>query len=116
MNSESENSTILTDRQLLELVLKEITVVKNEQRLIKNEQQSIKNEQQSIKSAINAHYESFNQRLLELEVQTETLISLAHQALSVAHAVKADVRALREESASHGRDISELQTKILEAA
>lgn len=99
MNNDSENSTVLTDRQLLELVLKEINGVKDEQKLMKD--------------TMNMHFENFNQRLLQLEVLNDTLTSLAHQALSVAHAVKADVRALREESASHGRDISELQKKLL---
>ena len=69
-----------------------------------------------MKDAMKMHFLSFNQRLLQLSVLNDTLTSLAHQVLSVAHAVKADVRALREESASHGRDISELQTRMLEAA
>ena len=86
MNDEnkSENSTLLSDRQLLEQILTEIGGI--------------------------------NERLLRLEVQTETLTSLAYQALSVAHAVKGDVRALREESFSHGRDISELQKRLLTMA
>ena len=116
MNNETENSTILTDRQLLELILKEINGVKDEQKSIKDEQKLIIDEQKSIKDTMNAHFENFNQRLLELEVQTETLTSLAYQALSVAHAVKGDVRALREESASHGRDITRLQRERLNAA
>ncbi len=97
MNNEniSENSTVLTDRQLLEQILVRLD---------------------SLEQNSNTHFESFNQRLLNLEVQTETLTSLAYQALSVAHAVKGDVRALREESSSHGREISALQRKMLEAA
>lgn len=123
MNNESENSTLLTDRQLLELLLKKVdsmenrlSSIENEQTSVKDEQRSMRDEQRSMRDTMNMHFENFNQRLLQLEVQTETLTSLAYQALSVAHAVKADVRALREESASHGRDISELQTKMLEAA
>lgn len=98
----SENSTIMTDRQLLEQMLAEF--------------RALKSQVNSLEQNINMHFENFNQRLLNLEVQTEILTSLAYQALSVAHAVKGDVRALREEPSSHGREISALQRKMLEAA
>ena len=104
MNNEniSENPTVLTDRQLLEQIFAEFGAMKKHI--------------DSLEQNLNVYFENFNQRLLNLEVQTETLTSLAYQALSVAHAVKGDVRALREESSSHGRDISALQRKMLEAA
>lgn len=105
----SEDSTILTDRQLLEQILQEFGA-------LRNHFTAFENRVDSLEQKMNVHFENFNQRLLSLEVQTETLTSLAYQALSIARAVKGDVRALREESSSHGREISELQRKLLTAA
>lgn len=111
MNDEntSENSTLLNDRQLLEQIFNKLVTV--EDHLI-----SLENRVDSLEQNINSNVEIFNERLLKLEVQTDTLTSLAYQALSVAHAVKGDVRALREELSSHGRDISELQKRLLTMA
>ena len=97
MNDEnkSDNSTLMSDRQLLEQILKRI---------------------ESLEQNVNENFNNINERLLKLEVQTDTLHFEFYQALSVAHAVKGDVRALREESASHGRDISELQKQMLTMA
>lgn len=81
----NENSTLLNDRQLLELLLAKFNAYENRF--------------DSIERNMNARFEIINQRLLSLQVQTETLTSLVYQALLVAHAVKGDVRALREESA-----------------
>jgi hypothetical protein len=97
MNNEStsENETLLSDRQLLEQILARLG---------------------SLEQNMSESFASLNQRILSLEVQTETITSLAYQALSVAHAVKGDVRALREESALHGRDIEALQKRLLTMA
>lgn len=89
MNDEntSGDSTLLSDRQLLEQIFNKLV--------------TLKNRVDSLEQNINSNFEIFNEGLLKLEVQTGTLTSLAYQALPVGHAVKGDVRALREESAFH---------------
>ena len=125
-----KNIAQLSDRQLLEMVLNQIQEnnfgLKETNKRIDETNKRIDETNKRIdatneriialEQSQKAHFQETNQRLLQVEVQMETVMSLAHQSLSIAYAVRGEVRALREESAWHGREINELQHRTKQAA